>query len=709
MLARCVDLTINKKPSYKIVPYINHNEKIIVPEAYSIDVAQHYMTCLKFYHQKIDEQLNTLHASMQLDDEQCKLVIVPCEGNEFVKDWQSRCKDAVDTFIRNLIVEILNISVEKRDIMQSIVNTTIEKEKALHIEYEEGSVTIAGEQNDVSRVKKFLDETCQAIVSETVQINNEKFFLLLTAKLKYKSCDNPLEVQVSVNSDDRSVTVIGFEEKCEEFKSDLFKQMDQMQCVPVLLNNLFAQFLCTETGKTLLQYYLQRFRAEVVTYLDDAGKLFILGTAESQVAIITLIQTIQSRLHCFRIVCPPSTQKILQGKEWLDFCAEFESKQFVQIKIVKHCIKIIGDVGLSNPVRIQIDRFIDNESQTMKHFQLCNAQWRVIQMYMDKKWKKLNHKLHKERQIQLVVPDSHDEDPVIIIEGERSKVESVGEKIKDFLSLIVSSEPIRLIQHGIVEYFFSEKGRTAVEYIEANEQSCIHLSIEDDLSTLSDGPMNVSKANSYISNIQGVGASSPTYGKQKALLLQVFAVDIEKVRKTDTCLQHLIDNHIFIDKMDDRIISQITPQQCNTIEQMARTKNVNVTIEPGKLQHYIQLEGDLSDVITLKHEIHSILHERNITESMLRNVKCTQAKVKWQWQNKSGTYEDYDALANYDIEQAYQSDQSALFDMHNSPEQLNFQKMEAKNKKNEEIVYQIRRLKVKFGRFILKYVCIPYT
>jgi len=476
-----------------------------------------------------------------------------------------------------------------------------------------------------------------------------------------------------------------------------------MQCVPVLLNNLFAQFLSTETGKTLLKYYLQWFRSEVVTYFDEEGNLFILGTAESQEALNNLIQTIQSRLCCFHIVCPPSAQGFLQSKEWLDFCTKFESKQFVQIKIVKHTIKIIGDVGLSNPVRLQIDRFIDSGSQTMRHFDLCNAQWRVIEAYMNKKWKKLNHKLQKKRQIQLVVPDTHDEEPMIIIEGKQSEVESAGKKIEAFLSLIVSSTPIRQVQHGIIKYFFSEKGRTAVEDIEANEQSCIQVSIEDDQSTLSDAPMN---ADSCINNTQGVGANLTAVGKQQVLLLQVFGINIEKVRKAHTSLQRLIDDHIFIDKIDDRIVSQITPQQFNTLKQKAKTRNVNITIEPGKLQHYIQLEGDLNDVIRLKHDTHSILHECNITESMLREVKCTQAKVKWQWQNKSGTYEDYDPLANYDIEQAYQLNQNALFNLHYPPEQLNFQKMEAKNK-NEKTVCQIKRSKVKFGKSNIS-TCILY-
>jgi len=88
---KCVIIT--EKPCYSIVPVKvlapSGNMEPISHEPFSIDIAQHYMTYLKFYHQNIDEQLNILHAAMQLDEEHCKLWLVPCEGHESVEDWQS--------------------------------------------------------------------------------------------------------------------------------------------------------------------------------------------------------------------------------------------------------------------------------------------------------------------------------------------------------------------------------------------------------------------------------------------------------------------------------------------------------------------------------------------------------------------------------------------------------------------------------------------
>ena len=691
---RCVDLTLAEEPGYCIVPVIDDSKEIISHKSFTVSVAQHYMTCLKFYRQNIDDQLKTLQASMQLDEGQTELQIFPCTGSETIDDWQVHCKTVVDTFMETLTVETLSFSDDRADIMYPVINTLVQQENAVNIMHAKVNVTIAGEKSDVQRVKEELYKTYQTIVSEKVPIKDKKFFILLSAKLRYKAPVDPLEVQASINPDDHSVTITGFEEKCEEFKNGLHQQMNHMRCVPVLLNDLFIQFLCTESGKILLRYYVQYYRSEVAAYSDSEGNLFILGTAESQVAINKLIQTIQTGLCCFQIGCPPSIEKFCQSKEWLDFCAKLELKQFVQIKISKHRIKVIGDVRLSSPVKEQIEKFFDSECQPTKQYKLCGAQWRVIQTYLNKKWRRLERELQKEQKIQVVVPDMHDEDPIIIVEGERSKVEWAGEKIDHFLSLIITSTPIKQIQHGIVKYFFSEKGKTEVKHIEENEYSCIQISIEDDSvnqPTQSGPPVEADKTD----------LASSTVVRQRVLHIQVFATDIERVRKTDTCLQQLIKSRLFKDRIDDRVISQITAKQHSIIEQKAKARNVNVTIEAGKMQHYIQLEGELSSIIALKQEIHSILHEPAITQSMHRDIKSTQTKVKWQWQSVSGVYEDYNAVANYDIEQAYQADQNALYDMQDSTEQFNFQKMEVKNK-NNKTVYKVKRSKVRFGKFYIR-------
>ena len=192
----------------------------------------------------------------------------------------------------------------------------------------------------------------------------------------------------------------------------------------------------------------------------------------------------------------------------------------------------------------------------------------------------------------------------------------------------------------------------------------------------------------------------PTVTKFSELTIQVFADDTKKVEGTEACLQQLIEQQLFTDKIDDRFISKLTSSQQADIKQKAKDRNVDVTIEMGKLQHYIQLKGDLRDIVGLKPEIHAILNKIKSEESKWKEILLVQARVKWQWENPSGDIEDYDPDANYAIEKAYQSDKTMLYVYQNAQglrEEFDFQQMKAKDLKDQS-VYTIKRLSVDYSK-----------
>ena len=204
---------------------------------------------------------------------------------------------------------------------------------------------------------------------------------------------------------------------------------------------------------------------------------------------------------------------------------------------------------------------------------------------------------------------------------------------------------------------------------------------------------------------------TPSVAKFSELTIQVFADDIKKVEKTEACIQQLIEEQLFTDKIVDRVISKLTSSQQTDIEDKAKNKNVDVTIKLGRVQNYIQLKGDLRDVVELKPEIHAILHKISSEESRRKEILSVQAKVKWQWENPSDDIEDYDPEANYAIEQAYQSDKAKLFVYQNAQglrEEFDFQKMKAKDLK-DQCAYNIKRSTVDYSKeHIMFYVQFTY-
>ena len=188
----------------------------------------------------------------------------------------------------------------------------------------------------------------------------------------------------------------------------------------------------------------------------------------------------------------------------------------------------------------------------------------------------------------------------------------------------------------------------------------------------------------------------PTVTAYSELMMVVFADDIKKVEKTEACLQQLIANQIFIDKIDDTLISKLTSSQQADIKRKAKDRNVDIAIELGKLQHSIQLKGDLGDIFKLKPHINAILNKISAEESKQKDILLVQAKVKWQWENPSGGMEDFDLPVIYAIEKAYQSSKTKLYIYQNAQglrEEFNFRQMKAKDLKSQS-VYNIKRLDV---------------
>ena len=205
--------------------------------------------------------------------------------------------------------------------------------------------------------------------------------------------------------------------------------------------------------------------------------------------------------------------------------------------------------------------------------------------------------------------------------------------------------------------------------------------------------------------------NTPSVTKFSELTIQVFADDIKKVEKTEACIQQLIEEQLFTDKIVDRVISKLTSSQQTDIEHKAKNKNIDVTIKLGKVQNYIQLKGDLRAVVELKPEIHAILHKISSEESRRKEILSVQAKVKWQWENPSDDIEDYDPEANYAIEQAYQSDKTKLYVYQNAQglrEEFDFQKMKAKDLK-DQCAYNIKRSTVDYSKgHLVFYVQFTY-
>jgi len=201
-----------------------------------------------------------------------------------------------------------------------------------------------------------------------------------------------------------------------------------------------------------------------------------------------------------------------------------------------------------------------------------------------------------------------------------------------------------------------------------------------------------------IGSVSGGDCVVPAQPQQKSLTyensilyIQIYAEDMEKVTKTKDRLQRMIDDQFTSDQLTDNVIPRLSKKQKDYFKGIAEQKHIEITIETGKDSNCIQLRGDRNDVADLKFEIQCYLNHIHAFESMQREAKLLQDKVKWQWLSNTYEYEDYDVLTNYRIEQAYQNDRDMMFvdKTDQDYEQFDFKKMMANDGHS---VYHIQRI-----------------
>ena len=138
--------------------------------------------------------------------------------------------------------------------------------------------------------------------------------------------------------------------------------------------------------------------------------------------------------------------------------------------------------------------------------------------------------------------------------------------------------------------------------------------------------------------------------------IKVFAEDEKGVKEAEDQLLDIIDQHCEALPVDDTRIMNLRPDHVSQLTQKANEHNVSIEVETELSR--IQLRGGKNDVQIVKAEIDRILHELD-REKMKFEADATaadlmQKKIKWQYQSDDEKFEDYDAQANYRIEQAYQ-------------------------------------------------------
>ena len=138
------------------------------------------------------------------------------------------------------------------------------------------------------------------------------------------------------------------------------------------------------------------------------------------------------------------------------------------------------------------------------------------------------------------------------------------------------------------------------------------------------------------------------------LHINVFAGSAHQVQSALTQVQKFIQDRFIIHVIenDDRV-SKLTKEQVRHLEEKAEAQQVEIKLEFQLKKIY--LIGDEEDVKEMVTQVMNLFGRIAVEEGDRKVAKLLKDTITWKWQTDDEEYNAYDYMANYAIEQAYQT------------------------------------------------------
>jgi len=474
----------NSPPSVSMIsapPVAALTMKPFSHDAFVVVITKPFINCLRNDIKKLEKMLTPLCATISIDIEKEQVTINPCPGCERMTDWKTNCQSVIESYRQSLVTETVTFPGEIKSIMLSFIISCIRDYPMVDISVDEDilKVSASGEQQRVNEVKCKIEDVCDSEMTkkESVPINDAKFLAFLSLKFD-ELLKNNLEISATVDHDDCCISIAGTRAAREAFRKDLDKFKHKMVCVTVRISNDMVQFLSTTVGKGLLQNYMQGYESLVATHFGPEGTLILLCSPKFDG--INVAKKVQDNLVSANVPYPTIFIPSFKSEGWATLQSNLGEAYHVSVSFHNDKLTVIGDKKSLGFVKQDIQQFIESECHAEKSIPLCGAQWRLLTSHMVKQWSKIEQKLESESKIKCIHPDEEAKKSSILLKGEKPIVADFAKEIEQLVSSICTSPPIEQARPGTVKFFYSEKGKTLIRGIEAEEKSCIQLDVLQD-------------------------------------------------------------------------------------------------------------------------------------------------------------------------------------------------------------------------------------
>ena len=147
-------------------------------------------------------------------------------------------------------------------------------------------------------------------------------------------------------------------------------------------------------------------------------------------------------------------------------------------------------------------------------------------------------------------------------------------------------------------------------------------------------------------------AASVRYSETTVLCIKVYAGNTSAIDNIFKEVNLIIAEMIKEDFVKDDKINKLSAKAEADLTRQAEIHHVKMSIDRAPLNQ-VHFSGERADVLLMKNAVQQELRQIESEENRVKEADLLTSKFQWQWKDFSGNFQNYKAMTNLEIEEAY--------------------------------------------------------
>ena len=170
-------------------------------------------------------------------------------------------------------------------------------------------------------------------------------------------------------------------------------------------------------------------------------------------------------------------------------------------------------------------------------------------------------------------------------------------------------------------------------------------------------------------------SASVLYSETTVLCIKVYAGDTSAIDNVFKEVDMVIAEMIKEDYVKDDKVNQLSAKAVADLTRQAELHHVMMSIDRDS-QCRVCFKGVTADVLLMKNALQQMLRQIESEENRVKEANLLTSKFQWQWKDVSGNFQNYEAMTNLEIEEAFgKHKKSVVINTEAGPRSIDFDEM----------------------------------